>query len=123
MPVRIRIDDHSNTVLSQIDKNTVKALTAMGTEAVGLIVQQMESGYWKPIRETGTLMGDVNYDVRAEDHAVDVGNSKEYAPFVHEGTSRMQARPYITDALTSSDGISSLKEVIEEAISEGFDDQ
>ncbi len=28
-----------------------------------------------------------------------VGNTKDYSPYVHDGTSRMQARPFILDAI------------------------
>ena len=45
-----------------------------------------------------------------------MGNGLTYAPFVHDGTRRMAARPYITDALTSGEAQQALKGVAEEAI-------
>ena len=39
-----------------------------------------------------------------------------YAPFVHDGTRRMAARPYIPAALTSGEAQQALKGVAEEAI-------
>ena len=79
MAFRIQLNDHSETVLAQMDANVERALTAMGIKAVGLIVKQMESGYTTPhknrthgttsdggthtaIRETGDLMRDVSFD-------------------------------------------------------------
>lgn len=47
-------------------------------------------------------MRDVMYsEVREDGDAIVgvVGNPKRYALMVHEGTTRMQARPFITDAI------------------------
>ena len=119
MAFRIQLSDHAEAVLAQMDANVERALTAMGIKAVGLIVKQMESGYTTPhknrthgttsdggthtaIRETGDLMRDVSYEVgNSGAGTVDVGNSLEYGVFVHEGTSRLESRPYIRDALTN----------------------
>lgn len=121
MSIRIRMEDNSGDVINKLEQNVTAALTAMGTEAVGLIVGTMRTGYGRPIWRTGDLQRDVNYNVRAGDHAVDVGNSLEYGPFVHDGTSRMTGRPYITDALTSADGMEALKEVAQDALRQGFE--
>lgn len=48
MAFRIQLNDHSEAVLTQMDANVERALTAMGVKAVGLIVKQMESGYTTP---------------------------------------------------------------------------
>ena len=119
MAFRIQLNDHSEAVLEQMDANVERALTAMGIKAVGLIVRQMESGYTTPhknrthgttsdggthtaIRETGDLMRDVSYEVgNSGAGTVDVGNSLEYGVFIHEGTSRLESRPYIRDAMTN----------------------
>ena len=119
MAFRIQLSDHAEAVLTQMDANVESALTAMGIKAVGLIVRQMESGYTTPhknrthgttsdggthtaIRETGDLMRDVSYEVgNSGAGTVDVGHSLEYGVFVHEGTSRLESRPYIRDALTN----------------------
>lgn len=119
MAFRIQLNDHAEAVLAQMDANEERALTAMGIKAVGLIVRQMESGYTTPhknrthgttsdggthtaIRETGDLMRDVSYEVgNSGAGTVDVGNSLEYGVFIHEGTSRLESRPYIRDALTN----------------------
>lgn len=127
MAFRIQLNDHSEAVLAQMDANVERALTAMGIKAVGLIVKQMESGYTTPhknrthgttsdggthtaIRETGDLMRDVFYEVgNSGAGTVDVGNSLEYGVFIHEGTSRLESRPYIRDALIN--GAENLQQV------------
>ena len=86
--------DHRAEVLSQLNENKSRVLHAMGIKAVGLINKQMQSGYSGAIRDTGDLMRDVNFQVeRSAPDTVDVGNSPKYAPFVHEGTHKMPARP------------------------------
>ena len=118
--VKITLTDHSADVLSMIAANVSRALTAMGTVAVGLIIGQMLRGFGRPIRKTGTLIGDVNYEIHQETKSVDVGNSKTYAIFVHEGTNRMAARPYITNALTSASGADAIRTAAENALRHGF---
>ena len=111
--------DNSGKVKDQVANNVKAALAAMGVEAVGLINRQMQSGYGAPIRQTGDLMRDVNYEVgRSSPDTVDVGNSLEYALFVSEGTSKMQGRPYIRDAITK--GTEALKAAAETELKKGF---
>lgn len=94
--------DHSKEIMARLNEQAYGYLVAMGTEAVKCINQQMESGYNKPIWQTGDLMRDVSYVVHNETASVDVGNTLEYAPFVHDGTSKMAGRPYIRDAIMNN---------------------
>ena len=120
MGVQVRLNDNSDRVRAQMAGNIKKALTAMGDEAVHLILNKMKAGYGKPIWQTGDLMRDVSYEVdRSGENTVDVGNTLEYAPFVHEGTQRMRGRPYIRDAL--NEGGTALQNVAANALRDGFD--
>jgi hypothetical protein len=122
MPVKVTLTDNSATVKAQLDGNRKAALEAMGIKSVNLILNQMESGYGKPIRQTGDLMRDVQYEVeRSGEGTVDVGNTLYYGPYVHEGTVRMKARHYIRDALISGTATQSLKTVAEAALKIGFE--
>lgn len=91
--------DNSEAVLRQMADNIPLALDAMGIKAVNLIVSQMQSGYGKPIRQTGDLQRSITY--KAGENDVVVGTNIEYALFVHDGTRKMKGRPYIRDALYS----------------------
>lgn len=123
MAQNLTFRDNSNQVMAQLRKNVKAALTAMGTEAVGMIVDQMQMGYKKTIRQTGDLMRDVAYEVeRSGENTVDVGNTLFYGPFVHEGTSRMAGRPYIRDALMNDGNIDRLKEVAAEHVKENMEE-
>lgn len=53
MGVKVTFNDNSGRLLAKMQGNARRALTAMGTKAVGLTVQKMQSGYGRPIRRTG----------------------------------------------------------------------
>lgn len=112
---------YSIQVKEQLAGNVLRALLALGTEAVGMIVRNMQKGYGKPIRKTGNLMGDVHYAVHEESKSVDVGNSLEYAVHVHEGTSRMKGRAYIRDALNNEKNREKLQKIAAAYLKEGFE--
>ena len=115
----VKFTDNSVKVKQMIEQNKMAALQAMGVKAVGLIVTQMQSGYGKAIRDTGDLMRDVNFEVeRSKMDTVDVGNSLEYAPFVHDGTHKMAARPYIRDAIQN--GADQIRAVGSQELKRGF---
>lgn len=111
--------DHSPEVMAQIKANKKAALEAIGLKVVELTVNQMQGGYSRRIWQTGDLQRDVNHQVEnSAPDTVDVGNSLFYAPFVHEGTRFMDARPYIRDAIM--DGISVIKKIAQSYLKKGF---
>lgn len=115
MPVKF--DDHSPEVKAKLEQNVKAALQAIGQKGVELTHGQMESGYGKPIRQTGDLMSDVQYDMRGE-NTVAIGNSLEYAPFVHDGTYKMAGRPYLRDAIMGGRG--AIQSIAEQYLKQGF---
>lgn len=98
----IEFTDNSATILAQFNQNKLRALTAMGQAAVEIATDYMESKYYAPIYVTGDLIRDVNFKVMPQDEAVAVGNSLNYAMWVHEGTDRMPPRPYLRDAILNN---------------------
>ena len=143
----ITFTDNSGTVLATMDINVVRALNAVGTAAVGLIRKQMETGYkdvhpvqrvsrrtGKPlpmppgkyphtsIRDTSALINDVQFDIDVDEEggSVTVGNTLEYALFVHDGTRYLKKRPYIYDAI--SKGWKRLQDVWAAYLAQGFND-
>lgn len=119
MAFQVTLNDNSAVVQTQMNGNKRAALAAMGLKAVGLTVDKMQSGYGRPIRQTGNLMRDVSSEVEnSAPDTVDVGSSLNYALYVHEGTYKMAARPYLRDALNG--GASALKEVAESYLKQGF---
>lgn len=115
MPVRF--EDYSPEVKAKLEQNVKAALLAIGQKGVELTLNQMQSGYGKPIRQTGNLMRDVQYDMRGE-NTVAIGNSLEYAPFVHDGTYKMAGRPYLRDAIMGGRG--AIQSIAEQYLKQGF---
>lgn len=116
----VKFIDNSDDVLRKMKENEYVATKAVGIKAVGLIVRNMKSGYGKPIRKTGDLMRDVSYG-QVDEKTVNVGNTLDYSLFVHEGTRKMGARHYITDAITSKTGVNALQETYEKHLKKGFE--
>lgn len=120
MAVQVKLKDNSRVVLKTMEGNVSAALEAMGIKAENLILRQMRQGYSKPIRQTGDLMRDVQYEVEEGLRQVRVGNTLHYAPYVHEGTYKMKGRPYIQDGLTGESHAKQLQKVAEENLKRGF---
>lgn len=117
--MKITLRSNAPQVLAQLDRNVQKLLTAWGEEGVSLTVEQMESGYGKPIRDTGNLIRDVSYAVEnSGPNSVDIGNTLHYGPYVHEGTYKMAGRAYLRDGLIGGKG--RLQDVAEEILPEKF---
>ena len=116
----VRITNNTDKVLTVLKGNINAALHAMGVKAVNLILYQMRRGYGRPIRKTGDLQRDVSYEVgNSGENTVDVGNTLNYATFVHDGTRKMAGRPYIRDAIMDKRDV--LEKVAAECIKKGLD--
>lgn len=114
----VKFTDNRRAVKSQMGSNINRALTALGLKGVELTVSKMQSGYGRPIWLSGDLQRSITKEERPEDKAVDIGSNVEYAPWVHEGTSRMKGRPFLKDALL--DGRGALNEIGEKYLGDGF---
>lgn len=115
----VKVADHSVEVEALLSRNVQTALAAMGAEAVALTVDKMQSGYGAPIRKTGNLQRDVQYALESSaPNTVDVGNTLKYGSYVHEGTYKMQGRPYLKDAIMG--GKARLQAVAEQELKRGF---
>lgn len=66
-----------------------------GLEAVGQFVEN-ESKKNSPV-DDGTLRASISHDV--EDNTVYIGSNVEYAAYVHQGTFKMEGRPFLSDAV------------------------
>lgn len=141
----VTLTDNGGVITQDIRMASLRAASAIGVEAAGMIRTQMESGYQdvhpvpriskrtglplKPkkgtyphtsIRDTSELIRDVQFDVSEEDGTVivTVGNTLAYALFVHDGTRYLKKRPYIRDAIKK--GWSRLTQIWEAYLAEAF---
>ena len=134
--------DRSGEVLQKHRKNLPAVLQALGTEAVGQVVHQMQKGYGKPIHKTGDLQRDVNWGPDGDSqNSIQVGNTLEYAVYVHEGhcvkpqqtkeekegkprikplpeKKQVPGRPYLRDGLEN--GRARLEEVAADVLKQGL---
>lgn len=118
----VKFTDNSKIVIEAMQRAEKKALTAIGISGTEKVTDYMrDTGRYGPgsqgagIWDSGDLLRDVNYNVRENDKAVDIGNSLEYAIPVHNGTRKMPARPYLFDAGTENTDL--WREIAEEHIS------
>lgn len=73
------------------------AANALGQAAVHAVYDQMLTGYDRPIWRSGALYHDVFCTVQG--NRVTIGSTLPYAGFVHDGTWRLPARPYLTQGI------------------------
>ena len=93
-------------------KNTQDAVEAMAIEAHAGVQYMMLHGYndlhpnrkgggfHTEIYDTGALFRDLRAE--AEGNEIHIGNTLDYSQYVHDGTWKLQGRPYITDGVTSA---------------------
>jgi HK97 gp10 family phage protein len=84
----IRYKSNLQNVLNALEQAEDRALTAVGE--FGRSASQMAS----PVK-TGNLRDSNDYKVELANKRVLIGNSVEYGLWVHEGTSRQRAQPWI----------------------------
>lgn len=77
-----------------------KSLLLIEAEAKRLI----KSGYYQPAIDTGRMIGSITYEINVAgltELEGRVGTNVEYAIYVHNGTARMKARPFLLDAVAN----------------------
>ena len=114
-----KLVDNRARVKARMEVNLEKALHAMGKAGIESIIDMMDNGYEEPIKDTGAMKAEQVYYVDLEGQRVLLGVpggavSAQYARFVHEGTVKMEARPFIRDALVGG------KEEVMKGVVEGF---
>jgi HK97 gp10 family phage protein len=101
----MRFDSNLQNVLRALDTAEERAL-----EAVGTFVRSEAQGR-SPV-QTGNLRDSNDYKVDMADKVVRVGNSVEYAVFVHEGTARSVQQPWLESSVMEN--VSRIKSLISE---------
>ena len=93
----VRIDDHSDEYRRHLLEQLPAALEAIGIHIEGEAKEELEN---TPRRiDTGNLRNSITHEVSESENAVYVGTNVEYALYVHEGTSRMEANRFLTNAV------------------------
>lgn len=111
----MKLVNNTKKIMDQMANNIDVALDYIGQDLVTAAQYMMLYGYSKPhkhrhtgitdtkIYDTGALYKDLKAQKDWYYDTVHVGNSLPYAVFVHEGTRKVEARPYLEDALYIAD--------------------
>ena len=110
----VQITDRTAEYIAKLKSGVEAGAAAAGTNAVKAVTEQMDSGYHTPhysprrgwhtaIIDTTTLIQSITYETEISDSSakVTIGTPIEYAHFVHDGTSRVEARPFMKDAISA----------------------
>ena len=123
----------------QYDANVAKTLEILGLHAVRRTTESIT--FVHPAVDTGRLRASISYATPekasgavnppvttsqpsdtlgglAEDDFVYVGTNVEYGVYVHEGTIKMAARPFLRDGIMSH--ASEFKEIVQKTLGEGL---
>lgn len=100
----IREIDHTNEVMSLFADKVERALTTVG----GFVVTEAQDFLEADPRrvDTGRLKNSIDKQYVPDEKAVYIGTDVEYAPYVHDGTSKMQPNKFLRRAVeTNADQI------------------
>lgn len=141
MRFTIRVENNSKLVLEELEKDTERALYAIGVKAVEGSVDAISGRYdIDPAVDTGRLRASISFITptesgssgqlqpanaksgdklsgKSEDKTVVVGSNVEYAEYVHNGTSKMAGRPFLRE------GIDKTKDQMQEQVTKIFKGQ
>lgn len=125
----VRFQDNSAIVLRQIGTNSQRAMQNAGERLVESVQEKMLYGYkdlhgnppHTEIVDTGALFDSIEAIVKRDSQnafSVSVGTDIPYAGYVHNGTSKLKGRPFITDGAMAVQ--EELKEILATDLSAGF---
>lgn len=89
-------EDNGKLIAERLHTAIEIGLEEIGIAAEGDVVGYMEKEH---IIDTGNLIGSITHRVLNDESAVIVGTNVEYALYVHNGTSKMAGRPYLTQPI------------------------
>lgn len=128
MRFTVRVQDNSKLVLEDLGEAMERALYAIGVKAVEGSVDAISGRYdIKPAVDTGRLRASISFITptqkgdsgqpkpanaqsgdeltgTAEQNTVVVGSNVEYAEKVHNGDSKMAARPFLREGIDKTKG-------------------
>lgn len=86
------VQDNSHLIAQMLPTAIGKALEEIGILAEGHVIGYMTSEY---IVDTGRLRNSITHAVTGDESVV-IGTNVRYAKYVHNGTSKVSARPFLT---------------------------
>lgn len=89
--------DNFDKALSQMAENKKATLEALGQAGKGYVKSVTPVGQYDDGRVGGNLRNSINHGVSEDE--VQIGTDVHYAGYVHDGTRKMDAQPYIRDGI------------------------
>lgn len=125
----VKFIDNTAIVQRQINANCTDAMAAVAEVLVESVQEKMLYGYSTPhgkdghteILETGELFDSIQAEpgkASQNTYVVSVGSDVSYASYPHDGTSKLEGRPYIRDGVM--DGAEKVRETLESILPNGF---
>lgn len=116
--MRTRTVNNSSLVRSMFEQKVRTTLYALGLAIVEVVITYMENNYGRRIYDTGNLIRSITFEVDADAKKVAIGTNVDYALYVHNGTARMNARPFLTDAIMENQ--SAWLQIVRQHLGEGW---
>lgn len=109
----VRFEDNSDVVLRRMGTNSQEAMQQVADLLVEAVQEKILYGYHDvhgnpphtEILDTGRLFDSIEATVKKvsqNTYTATVGANTPYAVYVHEGTSRLKGRAFLTDAVMDS---------------------
>ena len=125
------VTNNADLIVARIAENAKAAMDAAGVIGVEAVQNQMLYGYGIPhgpdghteIVDTGRLFDSITAETSRSSQnlvSVSVGTGVSYAGYVHNGTYKMTARPFIRDAIMNPDTQERMKSAIASQIGQGI---
>lgn len=102
------IADHTDEVLEALGTAITRGLVAIGIEA------EADAAAICPV-DTGRLRNSITHALEPDGRAVIVGTNVEYSIYVHEGTHRQKAQPFLKNAVVKN--FDTYKDIMRDALS------
>lgn len=108
-----KLEDNSTVLLSKLRANANAAVETLGPMLVEAVQEQMLYGYHTPhgpdghteIVDTGALFDSIDSASERQSenlYVVAVGTNMSYAQYVHEGTYKLESRPFVEDGVLNA---------------------
>ena len=128
---KFTVKNNVDVVLAQILSNAQAAMEECGQIGVEAVQEQMLYGYGTPhgpdghteIVDTGRLFDSITATVEKVSQnvvSVNVGTNVPYAGYVHDGTYKLEARPFIRDAMMNPETQEKIKAAIVQNLPNGL---
>lgn len=104
------VKNNTDEVIEQLGTAIARALEAIGIEA------ESDAAAICPV-DTGRLRNSITHAIDSGGGFAVIGTNVEYAPYVHNGTSRTKGQPFLTKAVT--DNSAKYGKIVEAALKNG----